>query len=64
LSFEASEGWDYDRGLEMCCGRDRNDCGYASGLDCVCEMDYDVVDLVRVGERLNGVVSAKASAKL
>jgi hypothetical protein len=64
LSFEALEGLDYDRGLEMCYVRDGNDCDCASGRDCVCEMGCGVVDLVRVGERLNGVVSAKASAKL
>jgi hypothetical protein len=64
LSFGALEGWDYGRGLEMCCGRDRSDCGCASGRDCVCEMGCGVVDWVMVGERLSGVVSARASAKL
>lgn len=50
----------------MCCGGDRNDCGCASGrgYGCVCEMDCGVVDWVMVGERLSGVVCAKASAKL
>jgi hypothetical protein len=63
-SFGALEDWDCGRGLEMWCGRDGNDCGCASGRDCVCEMGCGVVDWLRVGERLSGVVSARASAKL
>lgn len=50
----------------MCCERDRNDCGCASGRGyvCVCEMGCGVVDWVMVGERLIGVVCARVSAKL
>jgi len=46
--------------------RDRNDCGCASGRDCVCVcgMGCGVVDWVMVGERLSGGVCAKVSAKL
>jgi hypothetical protein len=66
LSFGALEDLDYGHGLGMCCGRDRNDCGCASGRGCVCvcEMGCGVVDWVMVGERLTGVVCAKVSAKL
>lgn len=66
LNFEALEVKDCDRGLLMCCGRDRSDCGYASGRGCVCvcEMGCGVVDWVMVGEKLIDVVCAKASAKL
>lgn len=48
----------------MCYGRDRNDCGCASGWDCVCEMDWAVADWVMVGEKLSGVGCAKVSAKV